>query len=178
MTDLKDQFQEAWQARVNTDYDRALTLAKEGLALAENTNDLEAQAMFLKINAQVASDKGELDEALKHYKQIEKLYIELGDDARQMHTLRHIGAIFLELGKSECAEKCLIQVIDYNEANQVDTLEHANTHRVYALTTELSKQTQVAINHWEKARIGYSDLNITEGIDECDQHLRALYKQV
>ena len=178
MTDLNAKFQEAWQARVAGKYDQAIALAEKGLALANHANDQAAQAMFLKINAQVASDKGELDEALKYYKQIEKLYIELGDDARQMHTLRHIGSLFLELGKSECAEKCLKQVVNHNEVNQVDILEQANTHRVYALTMELLKQTQLAIDHWEKARTIYSNLNITEGIDECEQHLRALYKQV
>lgn len=178
MTDFKAQFREAWHARVKGEYDKALALAEQSLQKADQQSDKAAMAMFLKIYAQVHSDKDELEESLRYYKQIEDLYIELGDSTSQMHTLRHIGSAYQELGKTECAEKCLKQVVDHYKINETNTLEKANTHRVYAITMEAMERNEEAISYWEMAKGGYSQLDITEGVLECDEHLQGLYKQV
>ena len=172
--EFKAKFQEGWNLRNEGQYERVLTLANEQLELAQTAEDLASQALFVKLQAQVLSDQGELREALKHYKQLERIYISLGDEAKQMHALRHIGMLFHELEEHECAEKCLIQVVSAYEQKPPQALEVANTQRLYALALEGLNQNSEAKTHWQKARDIYEQLWIPEGIEECDEHISSL----
>lgn len=168
---VQQQFNVAWSLRNLGNFPQALAIAEEQLALAREKKDLTAEAMFLKIYAQVHSDKKELREALSCYKKIEHIYIVLKDKARQMHTLRHIGNLYLDLEEFECAEKCLIQVVEAYEANSPAALEMANTHRLYALALgDLNRQTEARI-YWQKAKEVYEKLWIPEAVEECEGYL-------
>lgn len=169
--EFKAKFQEGWSLRNEGQYKAVLNLANEQLELAQNTEDLASQALFVKLQAQVHNDQGELRDALKHYKQLERIYISLEDEPKQIHALRHIGMLFQELGEHECAEKCLIQVVNAYEQNPPQALETANTHRLYALALEGLKRDAEAKEHWQKARDLYEQLWIPEGIEECDEHI-------
>ena len=169
--DFKARFQEGWTLRNESKYDQVLALATENLALAEEAEDQASQALFLKLFAQVHQDQGKLREALKYYKQMEKLYISLGDQPRQMHTLRHIGMLFHELQEFECAEKCLVQMVEAYEQEAPGDLEKANTHRLYAMVLEDLNRDSEAKTHWQKAKDLYEQLWIPEGVEECEEHL-------
>ncbi|GEM_PF-3034374 len=167
--DFQIQFNKAWSLRNHGNYTQVLAIAEAQLTLAQEANDRKAEALFLKLYAQVHADKRELRESLKYYKQIERIYIALEDLPRQMHTLRHIGSLFYELKEYECSEKCLVQVVDFI-GNRTD-MEAANTFRVYALALEGLGQKPRSINFWQKAKDIYQTYDIEEGVMECDQHL-------
>lgn len=166
--DFQTQFNKAWALRNHGNYAQVLAIAEAQLALAQQAKDRKAEALFLKLYAQVHSDKRKLRESLKYYKQIERIYLELGDLPGQMHTLRHIGSLFYELKEYECAEKCLVQVVDFI-GNRTD-MEAANTFRIYALALEGLGQKTSSFNFWQKARGIYQAHDIEEGVLECDQH--------
>jgi len=169
--DFKAKFQEGWSLRNEDRHEEVLAIATENLALAMEADDVASVALFLKLFAQTHHDQGELREALKYYKQLEKAYISLDDHAKQMHALRHIGMLFHELEEFECAEKCLMQVVEAYENNRPAALEVANTHRLYALVLEDLKRDSEAKTYWQKAKGIYEQLWIPEGVEECDEHL-------
>ncbi len=169
--DFEQIFQEAWTLRNDNHTKEALALANSAFEQAENSNEIEGQALMLKVIAQVQQDQGDLGLALKTYKKIEPLYIQLKKTPEQMHTLRHIGSLFLELGKAECAERCLVQVAENYENSDTNPLEKANAFRVYALSLEERDKPQEAKQYWSKAKKAYEKVGLEEGINECDSHL-------
>ncbi len=169
--DFQSIFNEAWQLRNQGDYEQVLAIAGENLSLAQEAQDKNAEALFLKLFAQVHSDQGELREALSYYKQLEKVYIELGNPQKQMHALRHIADTFLELGEFECADKCIIQVVDHYKHSPVNPMETANTYRIYALVLEALNRSDEAKTYWIKARDIYAEFGIEEGVKECEGYL-------
>lgn len=153
-------FDHTWQLRNKGKLQEAIQLASDALKDAENQKDLHGQAMMLKIIAQVNQDRGELGEALKTYKQIEPLYIELNKKPEQMHVLRHIGSLFLEMGKAECAEKCLVQVVDHYETHETFALEKANALNAYGKSLEARDKSSEATTQLNKAKAIYKELGI------------------
>lgn len=175
--DIRSKFNEA-QALCNAgDYERVIAIVEECLPKTKKENDKASEALFLKLQAQVYSDQDQLRESLQVYKQMESIYITLDDHVRQLHTLRHIGSTFHALGELECAEKCLIQVIDAYGKDSPNDLESANAVRIYALVIEESGKNDVAIKYWEQARSLYNVAGIKEGIMECEAHLKKLKPQ-
>ncbi|OEK01525.1 hypothetical protein BFP97_08310 [Roseivirga sp. 4D4] len=165
---MQAKFNEAWALRNKGNSEEVLLIAEQYL---KNSKTPEDKALFLKLYAQVYSDTGRLREALAHYKEIERIYIQIKDEAKQMHALRHVGDLYHQLGEFECAQKCLVQVVDYNEEHEVNILEKANTHRVYALAVENSHNASEAKVHWQKGESYYAQLGIEEGVNECRDHL-------
>ena len=104
--EFKKQFDLAWSLRNKGDFEQVMSIAEKGLTKAREQDDKVSEALFLKIFAQIHSDKGELHESLDFYKRIEKIYIESDQGAKQMHTLRHIASIYQDVKKPEFAEKC------------------------------------------------------------------------
>lgn len=153
-------FDHTWQLRNQGKAQEALFMANQALAAAVEAKDEQSQALMLKIIAQVNHDMGELSEALTTYKRIEPLYIALGKKAEQMHVLRHIGSLFLALNKAECAEKCLVQVVDHYEANEVLALEKANAYQAYAQSLEARDKMAKAVHYKTKAQEIYQQLGI------------------
>ena len=169
--DFQAQFQKGWSLRNDGQYEEANTLAQEHFSLAQEADDQASEALFVKLMAQVHTDQGALRDALKSYKQLERLYIGLEDKPKQMHALRHIGMLFQDLGEHECAQKCLIQVVEAYEENPPAALEIANTHRLYALALEGLGKMDEAKTYWQEAKTVYEQLWIPEGVEECDEHL-------
>ncbi len=173
---FQSKFNETWRLRAQGKRETVLAIAEKYLGKAREAKDQAGEALFLKLYAQVHSDKGELREALSYYKQIERIYIDLKDEVRQMHTLRHIGDMYRELGEQECAEKCLVQVVDFYRNSPTNDLETANANRVFAIVQEDLKKTALAITHWEKAKALYAKVGIPEGVEECNVHLEKLHQ--
>ena len=118
--DFQTEFNKAWKLRNAGELQRVIEIVNKWLPKTQAMDDKASTALFLKLLAQVHTDQNELKEALKLYKQAERLYIELEDAVKQMHTLRHIGTTFYELGEITCAQKCLVQVIDaYHELSLI-----------------------------------------------------------
>ena len=166
---FQTKFNEAWALRNHGNFVQVLAIAEIQLALAQVAGDRAAEALFLKLYAQVHADKKELKESLSYYKQIERIYIELKYEVKQMHTLRHIGSLYHELKEYQCAEKCLIQVVDFTGSR--NDMEAANTFRSYALALEGLGDKSRAMSFWQKAKDIYQTFDIEEGVAECEAHL-------
>lgn len=153
-------FDHTWQLRNQGKGHEAIAMAKQALVVAEKDQDLNGQALMLKIIAQVQHDLGDLDEALRTYKTIEPLYIKMGKKQEQMHVLRHIGSLFLDLGKAECAEKCLIQVVEHYERSKVLALEKANALNAYGKSLLAREKQEEGNKQLDKAKSIYDQLGI------------------
>jgi len=158
--DFQSVYDQAWQLRNEEAYDKANALAHKGLSRAKEMDDALGQALMLKIIAQVHHDNNELDLALKTYKKIEPIYIDLKMQPQQMHALRHIGNLFLELGKAECAEKCLVQVVENYEEHETPQLEKANAYYAYAMSLKKRGKTDEASAYEEKSKDIYNAYGI------------------
>lgn len=89
------------------------------------------------------------------------------------YSLRHAAQADLELGNHEQA------LVDSTEAlglylvkPDAAELNIANTKRLIALALEAKGLTGEAKVHWRAAREIYERAGITDGINECDNHLR------
>lgn len=171
---LQTQFNKAWALRNHGNYAQVLVIAEKQLSLAQEAGDRAAEALFLKLYAQVHADKKEFKESLSHYKQIERIYIDLEDEVRQMHTLRHIGSLYHEIKEYQCAEKCLAQVVGFIGSR--NDMEAGNTFRSYALALEGLSDKSRASEFWQRAKDIYQAHSIEEGVIECDVHLD--YEQI
>ena len=172
LEDFQKQFDKGWQLRNEGKIEEVVTLAENHLSLAQAQGNQAAEALFLKLFAQVHADQDNLRDALSYYKRLEKVYISLGDLPKQMHALRHIGSTFLALEEHQCAQKCLIQVVNAYEAQPPHPLEVANTHRLYALALEKLENKTEAHTYWEQAKSIYQSLGIEEGVKECEGYLK------
>ena len=159
-------FDQAWKLAVNNDPKKALLIAKSTLIDVEKDKNVEGQALMLKIIAKVRQYQGEPKTALRTFKKLEPLYIQLNKTPEQMHTIKHIRSLFLELGKAECAERCLVQVVENYEVSETKPLEKAN-----ALSLEQRNQDKKAQIYQSKAKQEYKIIGLAEGIKECDSHL-------
>lgn len=164
-------FDQACKLTVSNDLKKALQLAENTLLDAKKAENLEGQALMLKIMAQIQNEQGELEKTLETLKKLEPLYVQLNKKPEQMHTLGLIGGLFLELGKAECAEKCLIQVVENYENSETTPLEKANAFRAYAMSLEQRNQNKMSLMYWTKAKEEYKIIGLVSRIEECDSRL-------
>ena len=156
--------------RHQKEYEMALALAQSTLEKIDQDH-LEAKADILATRAKVHADQGLLNEALHAYKQIESIYIKLDKRPQQMEALFHIGRLFFQMGQIECAEKCLIQVVESYNQLDIDPLHKAHAFKYFALTHEERKSQSQAEIYWTKAKEEYKKAKSHEGVLSCDLHL-------
>jgi tetratricopeptide (TPR) repeat protein len=85
------------------DYDRAETEAKDGLALAEDGDDLACKAQCLHALGSVAYRRGDHPQSVEHWQAALAIRREIGDRRGEAATLLRMGAVMPEVGHGDRA---------------------------------------------------------------------------
>lgn len=125
--------------------------------------------------AQLERDLKNLDSALTWYVKAMKTYKSGGFSPKEIHVLRHIAEIETQNGNTKKAQVNYIKVLNFYKSNEKTPLgELANTQRGYALLLEKIGDAEKAKKYWIKTRNLYKELDIIEGINECENHISKL----
>jgi tetratricopeptide (TPR) repeat protein len=120
----------------------------------------------------LARREGRMEDALCAYQQAADQCRKRGNALVTAHTIRHLGDIYRELGKTDEAEPLLKEAISiYRGSLDAKILDFANALRPLALLYVSTGNTQAAQQLWRQARALYSAINVADGVNECDTHL-------
>lgn len=118
-------------------------------------------------------NSGNLEAAIRHYREAAELYREIGDDLKLAHTIRHVGDMLREQGSFGPAQDCYEEAVGlyrkYREANRLDV---ANALRGYALLTEATGEREKAKALWREARGHYAEAGVEVGVKEAERRLQ------
>ncbi len=119
-----------------------------------------------------ARREGRMDVALSAYQRAADQCRERGNALVTAHTIRHLGDIYRELGKTDEAEALLKEAVSiYRSSLDAKILDFANALRPLALLYVSTGNTETARQLWMEARVLYSAINVADGVAECDTHL-------
>jgi tetratricopeptide (TPR) repeat protein len=107
------------------------------------------------------------------YEEAVRLYRELDEPLVLAHTIRHLGDVYLEQGRSDLAEGCYLEALElYRSHEDGSSLDLANAIRSLAVLRW--EQTKAL---WEEVREIYTNLNIEAGIKESAARVAALSRR-
>ena len=98
------------------------------------------------------------------------------DDALALaHTVRHLGDVHRETGRSDLAEPCYREALAlYRSHPETAPLELANAIRPLAIVEERAGRPAEARRLWHEARDLYAAAGVEAGYDECVQRMEAI----
>ena len=173
--EIKQLVEFAWQARRDGDLQlaEANLLSAKKLCLDNSFNDLLVQVLVK--CAHLKDDVKALSEALELTCEAVDLARSLNTPMLLAHSLRHLGDVYFKLDKLEEAESVLQETIEiYRNESSAPGIELANALRVEALLQERLKKIPTALDTWSEVASIYKQANITEGVEEANQHIRLL----
>lgn len=136
--------------------------------MADAANDL------LKEAARARRERRPAD-ARRSYEEAVSLLREEGDPFRLAHTLRHLGDVLREAGRSSDAEPCYREALAmYRGQEGTLPLDLANAIRPLAILETAAGRGREARELWEEARALYEAVGVREGVAECAQQLARL----
>lgn len=166
---------------------QALRARRNGRHADARRDLLEAMKLCLKAGAQltlaqthamlgqIERDEKQIDSALSHYEEAQKIFREIGDADRVAHSVRHVGDIQRSCGRLELAEPCYKEALEiYRNSAQTRPLDLANAIRGLALLKGEKNAAHEAKLLWEEARDLYESVNVPEGVAECIQRIADL----
>jgi tetratricopeptide (TPR) repeat protein len=121
---------------------------------------------------QAERDIENIDAARHHYSLAEELYRKNGPPERLAYALRHLADVEREACLPVEAEPRYVEAESiYRQAGETHRLDLANTLRGLALVTDSQGAGSKAQPLWREARELYAELNVKEGVAECDKSL-------
>jgi hypothetical protein len=121
--------------------------------------------------ARVARTAGRVDDALAGYSSVAVDARAAGDLRTLSHALRHVSEIERDAGDAHGALAAGEEAVAACRKMAAPPLELANALRVAALALETVGRSEDAVPLWQEARARYLDVGVSDGVDECDQHL-------
>jgi tetratricopeptide (TPR) repeat protein len=107
------------------------------------------------------------------YEEAVRLYRELDEPLVLAHTIRHLGDVYLEQGRSDLTGPCYHEALGlYRSHEDRSSLDLANAIRSLAVLRW--EQTKAL---WEEVREIYTNLNIEAGIKESAARVAALSRR-
>lgn len=172
---LKSILKQATHGRPPEDLEaEADRLALEQAALAAKADEITARAEELMTTAQARRDRGDRIGAAIVYAEAITLLRANNNTPRQLaYALRHAADVRSQLKEYAVAASHIEEAIRLYRtlvfSEEATALDLANALRVAALNAE-----RQAHSAWQEARGIYEELNITAGIDECNERLECL----
>ena len=101
--DIQDYYQEGLQAYSAALYPKAISAWKEGLNLAENQGNEQAQGVFLRNIGLVYWNLGQYQKAFSYYEKSLSVHRKIGDEKGEGDNLTNIGMFYHNLGQYQKA---------------------------------------------------------------------------
>ncbi|HAA15080.1 MAG TPA: hypothetical protein DCE41_26650 [Cytophagales bacterium] len=169
-SELETFYTHIWELRLADSHDKALKLLTEKFETWPE-KDYLAQAHFHRLQAQLVRDLGDQSEAWEQYTHSLSYFEQSQQPAWTAYCHRHLGDLAFELSKPEASLSHWRKALYYYQATHKGHAL-ANCHRGLGLALEALGKPQEARAHWKSAKTIYSRQGITEGVAECEQHLR------
>jgi len=172
---VKDMLARGRQARAASRLQEARECFFEAASLSRREARPPLLAESLKGLGQVMRDLGELELALSHYQEAAQLCEEAGLALPHAHALRHVGDLFLQLGRAHPARKaCRRALLIYRANPDAAALDRANALRSAALAEEKQAAgVEAARALWQEAKALYASQQVWAGVAECELHIGA-----
>ncbi|MES2095256.1 MAG: hypothetical protein V4459_00710 [Pseudomonadota bacterium] len=122
--------------------------------------------------ARDARRDGRLSDALLGYAGVADDARASGDLPSLVHALRHVSEIERKNGHPDRALTAGEEAVAACRTIAAPALDFANALRVAALALDASDRKSEAGPLWQEARARYLQAGVSEGVDECDIHLR------
>jgi tetratricopeptide (TPR) repeat protein len=170
---------------------RAQEARKEG-RLADARSDLLAVVGLFRDKgrrpelAQALRNLGELErrlpdtaiDARRHYEEAVATLRDLDNPLKLAHTVRHLGDVHHDAGRSLLAEPCYVEaVMIYRSHDDAPPLDLANALRSLAVLKDEADQIEEATRLWWEAHNLYETLNLPAGVVETAARLALLAKR-
>ncbi len=171
---IEDMLTRGRQARAASRLEEARSCFFQAADLSRREGPAPLLAESLQGLGQIARDLGELELALSHHQEADRLYEDSGLVLPHAHTLRHVGDVLFQLGRVLPAqEACQRALLIYRASPAAAALDLANALRSTALTEEQAAGADAARALWEEARALYASQDVGTGVAECELHLGA-----
>jgi tetratricopeptide (TPR) repeat protein len=146
----------------------------EAVDLCRGGNDQALLARALTGLGQIERDLGKLDAALKCYEQAVVLFRGLDRPLVLAHTVRHLADILRNQARLDLAAQHYAEALAIYRAHaETNPLDLANTLRGYALAEEAGN-ADLAREHWQEAKVLYSQVGVDTGVVEADKRIAHL----
>jgi tetratricopeptide (TPR) repeat protein len=107
--------------------------------------------------------------AREHYEAALAIYRVHGEPDAVAHTVRHLGDVLRDQGRSSDAEACYLEALAFYRRDAGRPLDLANCLRGLALLGGAQ-----AKEHWLEARSIYAAANVEPGVRECERRIATL----
>lgn len=172
---MAEAIEKAWAARREGRLDEAKALLAEAIDQARRESDAHRLAQALGRLAHVERDLLHNDAAEACLVEATTLARTTSDVLLFAHVLRHHGDLYLATDRAAAAEPLYREAVSlYRGASEARGLSVANAVRSLALQREAVGDNAEARQLWTEARELYGAAGIAAGVDECDDHVRAL----
>lgn len=168
---LAELLEDAWIHRRNAEYDMVKKLLEQ-VKSEIGTNDHLNLGRYYHILAQVESDHEQFDRAHQELEKSVDAYRKSENQRNIAHSVRHLADVQYELNKLEEAEMGYLEALNIYEQIDPNSMHHANALRGYAVLLEKLHRMNQAKATWSQARTIYLSYEISEGVAECDAHLK------
>jgi len=168
---------QGWQARRDRRPGDARQLFAEAVELAR-TDGGPLLGRALVGLGQIERDLGDLGPAREHYEEALSIMRAEGHALKVAHTVRHLGDICYEDGRSDLAETHFQEALAIYRADPgAGRLDLANAIRSMALLKETRGDSEEAAQLWQEARDLYEVVNVQEGVAESSARLARLERR-
>jgi steroid delta-isomerase-like uncharacterized protein len=132
--------------------------------------------------ARALRDEGELERrrpgggaARERYEEAVAALRELDEPLVLAHTIRHLGDVHHDAGRTVPAAACYREALDlYRGHDGADPLDLANAVRSMAVLKDEAGELEPARQLWEEARVLYVAGQVAPGVEECASRMAAL----
>ncbi len=163
-----------WQCRLHGEFDAAETDITEACEILAEENESVYRVEALRMLGHVYLDQGLWDAAQDTFRIAVEECRSLESHSMMAHCLRHLADTYHASGNHKAA------LDHYHEAHGLmreaneSNITRANLLRSMALTQEAADDCDEALSLWREALDLYAQSDLTEGVEECEDHLKRL----
>lgn len=123
----------------------------------------------------VKQDLGATSDTKDLYEEAVLISRGLGSPALLGHSMRHLGDHYMDVGDVNLAEPLYIEAVGlYRAASDAPVGDFANALRRLAILQEEQGRLDDALKSWEETCDLYAKIGLTEGVEECGEHISKL----
>lgn len=155
-------------------YDSALVYAMELQNVATRIRSPYFKAESMIMQAKIDTARGDIESALKNYREGIKIFRELGETGREGDALRMAGGLLLKLGKLTEAKKCFEESLE--KLSAVNNMSGALKARYnIALVSAIMGDFETAQEYWDYVRSVFESMHDYEAIGVFYNNLAGIY---
>ncbi len=154
---------------------RARRYLTTAVSMCRDQSPLTDYAQAIHLLAHVELDLGDEDRALTLWKEAVSVLRGTDEFLQLAHKVRHLGDLHRHCRRLEDAESCYAEALAiYREHDAPGSLDFANAASRMADLKEQRGERIEALDLWRETRDLYSAVELSQGVEEADRHIKRL----